>query len=69
MDTSILAEKAKDLSAFANSTTRFSNSIVLYTMFVLQDLLETEVRQPQVNLDNILAIANAIAMLSTSLRI
>lgn len=69
MDTNKLAERAMDLSAFANSTTRNSNSIVLFTMFVLQDILETQAQNPQTNLTSILSIANSIAALSLSLRI
>lgn len=69
METHKLAEKAMDLSAFANSTTRFSNSIVLYTMFILQDILETLAKDPQANLTSILAVADSIAGLSLSLRI
>lgn len=69
MDDRNLAEKAKELSAFANSTTRSSNGIVLFALFVLSDILEVQAQQPQTNLANILAISNAIAGLSASLRI
>lgn len=69
MDTNKLAERALDLSAFTNSTTRNSNSIVLFTMFVLQDILETQAQDPQTNLTSILSIADSIAALSLSLRI
>lgn len=69
MNTEKLAERALELSAFSNSTTRYSNSVVLFTMFVLQEMLESQARQPETNMSNILAISNSIASLSLSLRI
>lgn len=69
MDNKNLAEKALELSAFSNTTMRFSNSVVLYAMFVLQEELQAQRQQPQDNLANILAISSTIAELSASLRI
>jgi branched-subunit amino acid transport protein len=68
-DENLLLEKAKELSAFSNSTTRFGNGVVLFAMFVLCEILQEQARQPETNLQNILAIATAIADLSLSLRI
>lgn len=69
METEELLCKAQELSAFANSTTRWSNGVVLFNLFVLREMLQTQARQPETNLANILSISNAIAALSLSLRI
>ena len=69
MDERVLADLAKELSAFTNSTTRYSNGIVLFNMLVLYDILRAQARSPEANLSNILALSGAIAELSMSLRI
>jgi len=69
MDEKVLTELAKELSAFTNTTTRYSNSIVLYNMLVLYEVLRMQAKDPENNLSNILSISNAVAALSLSLRI
>ncbi|MBP2634448.1 MAG: hypothetical protein H6Q72_355 [Firmicutes bacterium] len=62
-----LEKKAEKLAASTHDTIVAGNSVVLFTMLVLEDILEELALNPIANLNNIQAIASSIATLNSSL--
>lgn len=69
LDPEELEEKAKKLAAFNNSAITTGNTIVVFAMLVLQEILEQQSLHPINNLNNIITISNSIAVLNTSLKV
>lgn len=64
-----LEKKARKLANCTRTTINTGNSVVLFTMLLLEELLEQLSRDPLANLTNILAIAAVIANLNNSIKI
>lgn len=64
-----LEKKAGKLASSTTDTIIAGNGVVIFTMLVLEEILERLALDPITNLNNILAIANQIAALNSSLRI
>lgn len=64
-----LEKKAVKLANSTKSTTVTGNAIILFTMLILQEILEKLAADPVTNLDNIILIANTLTDLNNSLRI
>lgn len=60
----VLLEKAKRLAATTTSAAIASNTITLYTMLVLQNMLSKQIADPVNNREHILAISNTISNLA-----
>ncbi|VBB09844.1 Hypothetical protein LUCI_5142 [Lucifera butyrica] len=66
-ETDELLEKAKKLAAFSNSALVAGNTITVFTMLVLQEILAQQAISPVTNFANIIALATEIAALNASL--
>jgi hypothetical protein len=64
-----LEKKARRLANSTKTTIATGNSVVLFTMLLLQEILEQLSSNPIANLNSILAIANSIATLNNSITI
>lgn len=62
-----LKKKAGRLAACTRDTVVAGNSVVLFTMLILEEVLEQLALNPIANLNNILAIASSIATLNSSI--
>lgn len=69
VETEKLEEKARQLGAFNATAITTGNTIVIFSMLILQQILEQQSRNPINNLGNIITISNSIAMLNTSIKI
>ncbi|MPM61595.1 hypothetical protein SDC9_108455 [bioreactor metagenome] len=63
-----LEKKAVKLATSSKSTIIAGNSVILFTMLMLQETLEKLAVDPVANLDNIILIANTLISLNNSLR-
>jgi hypothetical protein len=66
----------EELERVANKTIEFprlatttGNAIALFTMLVLQEIIEQQTVNPIANLPNIIALSNSIASLNSSIKI
>ena len=65
-----LERKAKRLAnCSTRATVAASNSIVIFTMLVLEEILEQLAQDPIANLSSILSVANSIADLGSSIQL
>ncbi len=64
-----LEKKARKLASCNKTTIATGNSVVLFSMLVLEEILEQLALDPITNLSNILSTANTIANLNTSIQI
>ncbi|HML32776.1 hypothetical protein [Sporomusa sphaeroides] len=64
-----LEKKAKRLAKSHNVTIAAGNAVVLFTMFVLEEILEQLLLDPITNLTSILALADIIANLNASINL
>ncbi|WP_371378067.1 hypothetical protein [Sporomusa aerivorans] len=65
-----LERKAKRLTSCSTRATIVTgNSIVIFTMLVLQEILEQLAQDPIANLSSILSVANSIAALNSSIQV
>lgn len=64
-----LEKKARRLAKSPNVTIAAGNAVVLFTLFVLEEILEQLLLDPITNLTNILALANIIANLNNSINL
>ena len=62
-----LEKKARKLAAFSNSAATTGNTIAIFAMLVLQEILEQEATNPINNITNIITIADSIANLNASI--
>ena len=62
-----LEKKARALAKSPNITIAAGNAVVLFTLFVLKEILEQLLLDPITNLTSILALATIIANLNSSL--
>ncbi|XEQ94586.1 hypothetical protein SCACP_34850 [Sporomusa carbonis] len=62
-------KKARKLACQTGTTIATGNSVVLFTMLLLQDILEQLAVDPITNLSNIITVANSIASLNSSIKI
>ena len=69
LDPEELEEKAKKIGAFNSSAITTGNTIAVFAMLVLQEILEQQARNPINNLHTIITLSNSIAMLNTSIKI
>lgn len=63
-----LEKKAEKLAAFSNSAATTGNTVVVFTILILQEILEMEAVNPTANLANIITISNTIANLNASIK-
>ena len=63
-----LEKEAKKLAAFSNSAATFGNSTAVFSLLILQGILEQEAVDPLANLANIISITNNIANLNASIK-
>ena len=63
-----LEKKAGRLAASTHDTIVAGNSVVIFTMLVLEEVLEQLALDPITNLNSILAIANSVATLNSSIQ-
>ena len=68
-DSCELLAKARRMAAFSSTAANSGNTIVVFSMLVLQKILEVEAANPQDNLTRIIEISNSIANLNNSLKI
>lgn len=64
-----LEKKARRLAKSPNVTIAAGNAVVLFTMFVLEEILEKLLLDPITNLTSILALADIIANLNSSINL
>ena len=64
-----LEKKAKKMAAFSVSAATAGNTIVVFTMLVLQEILEELMANPIDNLTSIVQISNSIGSLNSSINI
>lgn len=64
-----LERKAVKLAAFSVSAATAGNTIVVFTMLVLQEILEELALNPIANLTSITQISSSISSLNNSIRI
>ena len=64
-----LERKARRVATSTKATIATGNSVVIFTMLVLEELLEQLALDPLTNLANILVVANSIANLNSSIQI
>lgn len=64
-----LEEKARKLAAFPIPAITAGNTIVVFAMLILHEILEQQALNPVTNFNNIISIANSIAGLNTSIRV
>lgn len=64
-----LEKKARKLACSTNMTIAAGNSVVLFTMLLLEEILEQLALDPITNLSSIITIANTISTLNSSIRI
>ncbi len=64
-----LEKKAGKLASSTQDTIIAGNSVVIFTMLVLEEVLKQLALNPITNLNNILTVANSIATLNSSIRI
>lgn len=69
LDVEELEKRAIKMAAFSLSAVTAGNTVVVFTMLLLQEILEELARNPLANLSNITQIANSIGILNTSLKI
>lgn len=62
-----LEKKSRKLANSNRTTIAAGNSVVLFTMLLLEEILEQLALNPVTNLSSILAIANSIATLNKSI--
>ena len=62
-----LEKRAEKLAASTHDTIVAGNSVVLFTMLVLEEVLEQLAVNPIANLNNIQSVASSIATLNSSL--
>ncbi len=63
-----LEERAEQLAAFSTGAATAGNTIAVFSMLVLQEILEEESVNPVANLANIILITNSIAALNASIK-
>ena len=63
-----LERKANKTIIFPRLAASTGNAIALFTMFVLQEIIEQQATNPIVNLSNIIQISDAIASLNGSIK-
>lgn len=63
-----LKKKACKTIEFPRSAAIAGNAITLFTMLVLQEILEQQTVNPIANLNNIIVLSNSIASLNSSLK-
>ncbi|SDE47312.1 hypothetical protein [Sporomusa acidovorans] len=64
-----LEKKSRRLANSTKTTITAGNSVVLFTMLLLEEILEQLSLNPVANLNSILAIASSIATLNNSITI
>lgn len=64
-----LERKACKTIEFPRLATTSGNAIALFTMLVLQEIIEQQTVNPIDNLANIIALSNSIATLNSSIKI
>ncbi len=65
-----LEKKARRIAGCSiRATVTTGNSVVLFTMLLLQEILEQLAEDPLANLNNIITIANSISGLNSSIQI
>lgn len=64
-----LQKKARRLAASKNETIAAGNAVVVFTMLLLEEILERLASDPVTNLNHILEIADRIANLNNSIQI
>jgi hypothetical protein len=64
-----LEKKSRRLACSTSMTIAASNSVVLFTMLLLEEILERLALDPITNLSSIITIANTITSLNNSIRI
>ncbi|MEN6566312.1 MAG: hypothetical protein ABFC57_08410 [Veillonellales bacterium] len=64
-----LEERARKLAAFSVSAATNGNTIALFTMLVLQEILEQLAADPATNLTGIVAVSASIASLNNSIQL
>jgi hypothetical protein len=64
-----LEKKANVTIEFPRLATTTGNAIALFTMLVLQEIIEQQTVNPIANLPNIIALSNSIASLNSSIKI
>ena len=64
-----LEKRAKKLAAFSISAATTGNTVSVFALLVLQEILEQQALNPTANLDNIIAIANSISLLNGSIKL
>lgn len=69
LQTEELEEKAKKMAAFSISAATNGNTIAIFTMLVLQEILEQLAMNPTANLTGIVAISASIASLNNSIKL
>lgn len=63
-----LEKKAIKLASATKTTLAAGNSVILFTMLLLEEILEKLALDPITNLDSIITIANTLTSLNSSLR-
>ncbi|TWH51600.1 hypothetical protein [Sporomusa sp. KB1] len=64
-----LEKKARRLANSTKTTVAAGNSIVIFTMLILEEILEQLALDPITNLASIIVVANSIASLNNSVKI
>ena len=69
LDTEELEKRAIKLAAFAVSAVTAGNTVVVFNMLLLQEILEELAQNPIANLNSITQVSNSIGILNTSMKI
>jgi hypothetical protein len=64
-----LEKRAVKMAAFSLSAATAGNTVVVFTMLLLQEILEELAQNPIVNLSSITQVSNSIGILNTSIKI
>jgi hypothetical protein len=64
-----MADQAAAATKSSHMTGQTGNCIVIFTMFLLQDLMAQQLVNPITNFNNIIALSSAIAALNASIKI
>lgn len=64
-----LEKRAQRLAAFSISAATTGNTVVVFTMLVLQEIIEQLAANPLANVTTIAQLSNSIALLNTSIKV